>query len=207
MTSPSQWIWVWVNSRSWWWTGRPGMLQSMRSQKIGHNWTTELNWTELLHYRWILYQLSYLGSLWCLWPGSYRVMLALWNKFESVQSCSIWWKCLKRTSTNSSLNVGYNSPGKLFGLGLLFVGRLFNYWFNLRFCAKLLQSFCPTLFDPKDCSSPGSSVHEILQARILECVPCPPPGNLPNPGIQPSSLMSPALAGGFFTISTTWEVI
>ena len=112
MASLTQWTWVWVSSRSWWWTGRPGMLQSMRSQKIGHNWTTELNWTELLHYRWILYQLSYLGSLWCLWPGSYRVMLALWNKFESVQSCSIWWKCLKRTSTNSSLNVGYNSPGK-----------------------------------------------------------------------------------------------
>ena len=36
-------------------------------------------------------------------------------------------------------------------------------------------------------------------------LPFPPPGNLPNPGIEPSSLMSPALAGGFFTTSTTWE--
>ena len=34
--------WVWVNSRSWWWTGRPGVLQSMRSQRVGHNWATEL---------------------------------------------------------------------------------------------------------------------------------------------------------------------
>ena len=44
MASPTQWTWVWVNSRSWWWTGRPGMLQSMQSQRVGHNWATELNW-------------------------------------------------------------------------------------------------------------------------------------------------------------------
>jgi len=56
-----------------------------------------------------------------------------------------------------------------------------------------------------DCSPPGSSVHEILQGRILEWVACPPPGNLPNPGIEPTSLASPALAGGFFTTNATWE--
>ena len=44
MASPTQWTWVWVDSRSWWWTGRPGMLQSMRSQRVRHNWATELNW-------------------------------------------------------------------------------------------------------------------------------------------------------------------
>ena len=42
--SPTQWTWVWVNSANWWWTGRPGMLQSMGSQSVGHNWATELNW-------------------------------------------------------------------------------------------------------------------------------------------------------------------
>ena len=46
MTSPTQWAWVWVNSRSWWWTGRPGVLQSMGSQGVGHHWATELNWPE-----------------------------------------------------------------------------------------------------------------------------------------------------------------
>ena len=56
-----------------------------------------------------------------------------------------------------------------------------------------------------DHSPPGSSVHGILQARILECVACPPPGDLPNPGIKPATLMSPALAGQFFTTSATWE--
>ena len=46
MASPIQWTWVWVNSRSWWWTGRPGVLQPMGSQRVEHNWATELNWTE-----------------------------------------------------------------------------------------------------------------------------------------------------------------
>ena len=38
------WTWVWVNSRSWWWTGQPGVLQSMGSQRVRHDWATELNW-------------------------------------------------------------------------------------------------------------------------------------------------------------------
>ena len=44
MASLTQWTWVWVNSGSWWWTGRPGMLQSIGSQRIGHTWVAELNW-------------------------------------------------------------------------------------------------------------------------------------------------------------------
>ena len=50
LASPTWWKWVWVNSGSWWWTGKSGMLQSMRSQRVGHDWVTELNWTELNHY-------------------------------------------------------------------------------------------------------------------------------------------------------------
>ena len=45
MASPTRWTWVWVSSGSCWWTGRPGMLQSMGSQWVGHEWATELNWT------------------------------------------------------------------------------------------------------------------------------------------------------------------
>ena len=46
MGSLTQWTWVWVDSGSWWWTGRPGVLWFMGSQRVGHNWATELNWTE-----------------------------------------------------------------------------------------------------------------------------------------------------------------
>ena len=72
-------------------------------------------------------------------------------------------------------------------------------------CAKSLES-CPTLCDPINCSPPNSSVHGILQARILDWIgfPCPPPGDLPYPSIEPAFLKSPALADGFFTTSTYW---
>ena len=69
--------------------------------------------------------------------------------------------------------------------------------------AKSLQS-CPMKCDP-----PGFPVFGILQATILEKywsgLLCPPPGDLSNPGIEPESLTSPALAGGFFTSRATWE--
>ena len=71
--------------------------------------------------------------------------------------------------------------------------------------AKLLQS-CLTLCDPMDCSPPGSSVHGDSPAKnagvgchfLLQ-------GNLPDPGMGPTSFMSPAFAGGFFTTRATWE--
>ena len=47
MASQTQWTWVWVSSGNWWWTGRPGMLQSMGLKRVGHGWATGLNWTEL----------------------------------------------------------------------------------------------------------------------------------------------------------------
>ena len=45
MALTARWTWVWASSRSWWWIGKPGVLQSMDSQRIRHNWVTELNWS------------------------------------------------------------------------------------------------------------------------------------------------------------------
>ena len=59
MASLTQWTWVWVNSGSWWWTGRPGVLQSMGWQRVRHNWVTELNIAVSL---W----LCYFNSVWTL---------------------------------------------------------------------------------------------------------------------------------------------
>ena len=61
--------------------------------------------------------------------------------------------------------------------------------------------------DPRDCSLPGSTVHRILQARILGWVAMPSPGDLPNPGFEPASLASFAFAGRFFTTGATWEAL
>ena len=60
--------------------------------------------------------------------------------------------------------------------------------------SEIAQS-CPTLCNPMDCSQPGSSVHGVLQPRILEWVPFPSPGDLPNTGIEPGS---PALQADSF---------
>ena len=74
MASPIQWTWIWVNSGSWWWTGRPVMLQSMGSQRIGHDCVTKLNWTELnCHLRGMLFLLN--------WPFPF----ALENCLNSLQ--------------------------------------------------------------------------------------------------------------------------
>ena len=56
MASPPQWIWVWVNSGSWWWTGRPGVV------RVGHDWATKLNWINMIKLKlnWLYFFLFYL---------------------------------------------------------------------------------------------------------------------------------------------------
>ena len=55
MASLTWWTWVWVNSRSWWWTGRPRVLRFIGSQRVGHDWVTELTWTD-----------DYTGPIWII---------------------------------------------------------------------------------------------------------------------------------------------
>ena len=59
MASLTQWTWVWVSSVNWWWTGKPGVLQSMGLQRVRHDWATELNWTDGMD-----------GSHIALWDGN-----------------------------------------------------------------------------------------------------------------------------------------
>ena len=55
MASLTQWTWVWASPRSWWWTGEPGVLQSMGSQRVRHDWATELNWSIYIYiFDWII---------------------------------------------------------------------------------------------------------------------------------------------------------
>ena len=75
MASLTRWTWVWVNSRSWWWTGRPGVLRFMGSQRVGHDWLTELNWTE---------SRTCTGSMWDM----------LWAKMKTlhwIKDVTVWY--------------------------------------------------------------------------------------------------------------------
>ena len=91
MASPTRWTWVWVNSRSWWWTGRPGVLRFMGLQRVGHDWVTELNWRERWDLSWHLslskakYSLLYTKSPPC--PArniSWMYMKSLFERDQSV---------------------------------------------------------------------------------------------------------------------------
>ena len=74
-------------------------------------------------------------------------------------------------------------------------------------CAKAFQS-CPTLCYPMDCIPPGSFCPcNFSRQEYWSRLPFPPPGDLPDPGIEPMSLASPALAGRFFTNCATWEAL
>ena len=90
----------------------------------------------------------------------------------------------------------------------------YSFWINMYYqiyknvqsttaTVKLLQG-CSSLWDPVDCSPAGSTVHGILQA-ILEWIAIFFFKDLPNPGTEPTSLLSPVLAGGLFLISAAWE--
>ena len=70
--------------------------------------------------------------------------------------------------------------------------------------AKSLQS-CPTLFNPMDCSPPGPLSMGFSRQEHGSGLPLPSPGGLPSPGVESASLVSPAVAGGFFTTSASWE--
>ena len=65
MASLTQWTWVWVGSRNWWWTGRPGLLWFMGLKRVRHDWATELNWTELKQFG--LWQWGAIKGFWAKW--------------------------------------------------------------------------------------------------------------------------------------------
>ena len=82
---------------------------------------------------------------------------------------------------------------------------MFHTQVNACVCAKSFQLY-PTLCNPMDYIAHQASLSMGFSRQEYWCgLPCPPPGDLPHPGIEPLSLVSPALAGGFFTTSTTWE--
>ena len=96
---------------------------------------------------------------------------------------------------------------QIFNLIILFweEGCMFLFLFLYRHMKVLVTQLCPTLCNPMDCSPPGSSVHGILQARILGWVAMPSSRRSFQPRDWTHIFMSPALAGGFFTTSATWE--
>ena len=76
MASLTWWTWVWARSRSWWWTGRPGVLQSIGLQRVSHDWATGLNWTALENNR--------------IWTRAIWIDTAPWVNHHTIQHWILW---------------------------------------------------------------------------------------------------------------------
>ena len=87
MASPTRWTWVWVNSGSWWWTGRPGVLQFMGLQRVGHDWATELNW--ILAMLVLVLRLSFVTAV----PVCYKSITGNADN-ASKSSSHLFWKTI-----------------------------------------------------------------------------------------------------------------
>ena len=130
MASLTQWTWVWVNSGSWWWTGRPGVLQFMGSQRVGHDWATQLNWTEGIGRCVIL-------------PCLIRILysnISIWGLFKTVQRSflSIWK--ISKTSVPLLLAVHQQADQTVSYHSLIRLTRQppFSGWFQ----GRALSQFC-----------------------------------------------------------------
>ena len=158
MVSPTQRTSVWAHSRRWWRTGKPGVLQSMGSQTFGHDWVTEeqhksskkqFNWKQHVKF-------------------GYNVM--------RIQNCD---KHLEFTSHFSIKEPSHTSSSSyLYLIRKPKIIQIKNVW-KIKIawwkCAVLSEmsevaQSCPTLCDPMNCSLPGSSVHRIFQAIVLEWI-------------------------------------
>ena len=121
-----------------------------------------------------------------VWFSSCQYFVALIS-VDTVDLASwFWWSLSVLSSDRIHRSLSVHTP-------------TCRQWGCFRVGVCLVAQSCPTLFDPMDCSSPSSSVHGILQARILEWAAISYSEDLSNPGFELMSLVSPALAGGFFT--------
>ena len=101
MASLTWWTWVWVNSGSWWWTRRPGMLRFMESRRVGHDWTTELNWIqqsleykERLKHMWTKLEIKHNTRLYSEGTGIiYLGKQILWT-ISTQQSLVLIWRLI-----------------------------------------------------------------------------------------------------------------
>ena len=228
------WTWVWATSRSWWWTGKPGVLQSMGSQRVEGVWMTKQKafWkytdTRISIQSWRFYSFISINfnieeRKWI--HSSHKIDIYIFFTWRgNINVPKPWMKrmhCFKNLSGVSYLSLTCVSFSLLQCPLLQFplwktkkthskrdITERLSWSHSFKIStgkdvhAKSSQS-CPTLCNPVDCSPPGSSVHGILQARTLEWAAIFSSRGSFQPRVRPASLMSPALAGVFFTSYTT----
>ena len=167
---PTQWTWVWASSGRWWKTGKPGVLQSRGRKEL--DTTEQLNNSDTrLDANFLLLGIYYVcwhkgpwfggqSSAWVLSPQVW--MSSLYGSYGPRALC-VWQLCMRMWFKTPRLRKNL-TPQKLLQL---------TACNHQCVCAYLVAQSCLTLWDPMDCNLPGSSVHGILQARILEWIAMP----------------------------------
>ena len=191
------------------WMEEPGGLQSMGSLRVRHDWVTSLS-------------LSCIGEgngnpLQCSCLENPRNGRAWWAAVYGVAQSRTrvkWLNSIFKMNNQQCPTVEHRelcsvSYGSLDGRGVW--RRMKTYiciteslhcspeTFTTLLANQLWTQSCPTLYDTQDCGPPASSVHGISRWEYWSGLPLPPPGKLPDPGIEPMSLVSPALSDWFFT--------
>ena len=157
MASPTQWTWVWVDSRSCWWTGRPGVLRFMELQRVGHNWATELNWDTWVHhgYLWSRYQYYTAGLILEREPSIPMLRNDTWE-----------WKVGKEGEVSHDVRGGVNTQKEK----------------KVKWLSHVWLFATPWTVAYQAPPSVGFSRQEYWSG-----LPFPSPGDIPDPGIEPGS--------------------
>ena len=189
MSSLTQWTWVLASSGRWWRTEKPGMLQSMGLQRVGHDWVTKQQKrvachmqivTVLLLYQFVLFLFIFLVAM-------ARISKTMLNKSKSGPLCFIpdlRWYAFSLSPLSMKLAVRCCHVPEC----------MLSHFSRVWLCATLWTIACQAPLPM------GFSRQEFWSE-----LPCLLSGDLPEPGIEPTSPTSPAVAGRFFPASTTWE--
>ena len=193
MASPTQWTWIWASSRRQWRKGKAGVLWFMGSQRVGHNWATDLNWTHWINLVTIHKPEKLLlcnqprplcssstrnafrelpGCLWIQGTNSVPTELSILLLPASKPNHLLFFLALSVIMSISLLRLPY------FSFDISFIGIFSSSFFHSHLSPAYhtlagvvyLLSHVRLFCDPMDCSPPGSSVQGITQARVLEWV-------------------------------------
>ena len=182
--------------------GESGVLPSQGSHRVGHDWSdlAAAAAAACIRLTFLLMASVNSGKTFLRNHLKWKSTILEWKKKNHL-------KALLETNLNRwPEEIGPLNEEKQTGWEAHLTGfssqGIFKSTLHMGMHAKSLQS-CPTLCDTME-NPPGSSVHGFSRQEYQSGLPCPPPGDLPNPGIEPSPLISPAFAGRFFTTSATW---
>ena len=129
MASPTQWTWVWVSSACWWWTGRPGVLQSMGSQRVGHDWATELTVIGLFRVLFLLESVLVICVFLGICPFHLNCLIYWYTADHSIS----FYFC--RVSNDSSFIPNFSNESSLFvSWPVWHISVLFIFSKNFLFC-------------------------------------------------------------------------